>query len=127
MKLGTWKGCYWQKYSEDIVLAGDSVTQVCTFYEDIVSVCTMSHAKAAKVLPDYDTFSENKTIRDMTAPVKTSYYHQEAKAYLILISKSIYDLPCINNVVSPITCLKTAMHRSTCISQEMDLQCCITF
>ena len=59
----------------------------------------MSHAKAAKVLPDYDTFSENKTIRDMIAPVETSYYHQETKAYLILINKSIYDLLCINKVV----------------------------
>jgi len=62
MKPGIWKGGYWWKCSESIVLGRDGITHLRTFYEDIVNVCTLFHATAAEVLPGYDTLSANENM-----------------------------------------------------------------
>jgi len=41
MKTGMWKGDYWKKYSDDIILEGDGVNQLRKFYEDIASTCRL--------------------------------------------------------------------------------------
>ena len=113
MKPGMWKAGYWKKYSQDIFLEGDGVSQIRNFYEDIASVCRLSHATAAEVLPDYERLLSTETIRDLINPTKSCYYSQEAKAFLKLVSKIILDLLCSEKAISSITCPTTAMHRST--------------
>jgi len=54
-----WKGGYWKKYSNGIILEGNGVSQLRKVYEDIASICRLSHAMVAVVLPDYDRLSPN--------------------------------------------------------------------
>ena len=56
-RASNWKQATFLKLADSIVLQGDGITEIKTFYESIASICQSSHAMSNKDLPHFEELS----------------------------------------------------------------------